>query len=532
MGAGETTTPEFPGWFEAENPGFSAGMKQLFSGLRQLLGVGTPAVVNEGRPGYTVSADDAGIETYGQLKGRFASAADEYGRDATKATAAVATSASETTRARGDFSSAVSSLNSRLAGMQGPAQGPVVSATTATLGQLVETVNTVVQRPVSIPQMVQAGWPHGGFLRDPSGRRTAPPTDPYEFKQWWTSLTKAEKDEYYARDPFIGNRAGMPFEDRDYYNRLHLQELMRTTDERIRRAEEEVRQLTPRGPGIVSDKNTRNRISDAEKLIRELTPKLNEYRQVEQAIDQPGPRRFLGVLDDKGRAAVSINNPDRAKYHATFVPGTSVDLTKIVEYDAKSLSMYQQSIEQLGSGASPGDVSITTWLGYDRPMNPITDSPSSSYARNGAPALVDFQEGVRVSHEGERSLNTVIGHSYGTSLIGAAASGDHTLDADRVIAVASPGMMVNSASELNLNEGGRVFATTAEKDIIRWSPQWAPNWALGKDPVGADYGAQVFASDPGKSFLGFPSIDAHGSYWNPGNRALTGMGRIIIGEDP
>ena len=516
MGLGETVTPVFPGWFEEENPGFAGGMKQLFSALRQLLGAGTPALVSEGRPGYSVSANDAGIETYGQLKGRFATAADEYGRDAAKATAAVATSASETTRARGDFSSAVSSLNSRLAGMQGPAQGPVVSATTATLGRLVETVNAVVQRPVNVPQMVQVGWPHGGFLRDPSGGRTAPPTNPYEFKKWWDSLTPDQRDEWYARDPSIGNSAGMPFVDRDKYNRRHLAELIRKEEERVAR----LKASAPRGPG--------RGLSKVTKELEESERTLAGYRELERALSRTDGPRFLGYLDDAGRGAVSIQNPDTAKYHATFIPGTGQDLSRFEGSDLKSLAMQRAGVLALGRGGSPGDVSVTTWMGYDRPMG-LGQAASTSWANNGAADLRTFQTGLRASHEGAPSINTVIGHSYGSTVIGAAASGGHALDANNVVAVGSPGMIVDNASGLHLADGGRVFATQAQNDVIRV----ATGWTLGPAPVSPDFGARVFDADAGPKTLGaFWSVDAHSSYWSNGNKALDGIGKVIVGGMP
>jgi len=30
--------------------------------------------------------------------------------------------------------------------------------------------------------------------------------------------------------------------------------------------------------------------------------------------------------------------------------------------------------------------------------------------------------------------------------------------------------------------------------------------------------------------FGLPSVEAHSSYWDPGNPALTNMGRVIVGR--
>ena len=89
-----------------------------------------------------------------------------------------------------------------------------------------------------------------------------------------------------------------------------------------------------------------------------------------------------------------------------------------------SLHALLQATLRADINLKPGDVSVTTWMGYDPPMNVFTDAPSTSYAHNGAPALDSFQAGLRASHvdvaAAGPSVNTVIGHSYGSTLVGAA----------------------------------------------------------------------------------------------------------------
>lgn len=102
-------------------------------------------------------------------------------------------------------------------------------------------------------------------------------------------------------------------------------------------------------------------------------------------------RRYLGYLDDKGHAATSINNPDNAKRVATYVPGTGQDLARLEYSTEKSERMYWASREADRS-LHPTDVSVTTWMGYDRPMS-IPEAASTSYAHNGAQALDDFKPG-------------------------------------------------------------------------------------------------------------------------------------------
>lgn len=63
---------------------------------------------------------------------------------------------------------------------------------------------------------------------------------------------------------------------------------------------------------------------------------------------------------------------------------------------------------------------VVTWLGYDAPDD-LVDAASESYADNGKGALAGFEDGLRATHQGVPSHNTVVGHSYGTTLVGHAA---------------------------------------------------------------------------------------------------------------
>jgi alpha/beta hydrolase family protein len=106
---------------------------------------------------------------------------------------------------------------------------------------------------------------------------------------------------------------------------------------------------------------------------------LDGYKAVNAAVNptkstpgHPNPDcdipRYLSLLDDKGHAAVSLENPDLAKKVATFVPGTGQDTTKIEGSNEKSILMYRATLAA-DKSLIPGDVSVTTWMGYDRPMN-------------------------------------------------------------------------------------------------------------------------------------------------------------------
>lgn len=257
---------------------------------------------------------------------------------------------------------------------------------------------------------------------------------------------------------------------------------------------------------------------------------LAEYQGVQNAMNTPegGPPRYLGYLDDQGRAAVSIGDPDTAKRNAIFVTGTGADLTRIDGATDKSQAMYAAT-RAADKSLQDGDVAVTTWMAYDRPMD-VFEAAHTSYAHNGAAGLDSFENGMRASHIGAPSTDTVIGHSYGSTLVGAAATDGHHLAADNVIAVGSPGMLTDCAGDLDLNPNAKVFATRADNDIITV----ATGFTLGPDPTDMNFGATRLDADPGPpGFLGIPgiSIDAHSSYWDRGNHALINFGNVIAGVD-
>lgn len=353
------------------------------------------------------------------------------------------------------------------------------------------------------------------------------PEDIQQFHDMWESLTDEQKDQLYAQNHFVGNHPGMPFEDRDQYNRTHLGELSSAAQAEVDRIAAEHPEWAS-GPPTTANPNPPKAYREWKQRLDEAAGVNQKYDQVEKALESPdGLPRYLGVLDDQGHAAVSINNPDEAIRHATFVPGTGQDLSRLEFSTEKSVAMYEATMNADRS-LRPGDVSVTTWMDYDRPMK-VWEAASPSYAHNGADALQDFQSGLRVTHDGAAgpSTNTVIGHSYGSTLMGAAGL-DGYLDANNVVAVGSPGVLAGNASDLNLPDGAHVFATRAEKDIITL----ATGMTLGPDPTSGKFGAIPFEAAPGKAWpFGLPSVDAHSSYWdNANNPALINFGRIIAGR--
>lgn len=323
---------------------------------------------------------------------------------------------------------------------------------------------------------------------------TAPPAD---VRRWWDELSPAQRHWLLATEPGrIGPLDGVPAGARDLANRLLLDELPSGRD------------------GLDTLK--------------------------ERLADDAWPRAYLMQLDPAGdgRAVVALGDPDRAENVLTQVPGMTADLASY----GGELARAERIAVRAAELAPAASTSTIMWLGYDAP-DFVDEAASRSPANAGAVGLRRFQDGLRATHDGAPAHQTLLGHSYGSLVVGRAAS-DPGLAADSVVFVGSPGVGVDSAAELRVPPG-QVWASTSHSDIIQWaavSPkslaedlimsQAVPGGALlafarpedelffGTNPSNPAFGARVFASPPDAGHLG---------YWDDG-AALDALTNIAVGR--
>lgn len=182
--------------------------------------------------------------------------------------------------------------------------------------------------------------PEGPHSNDPAVQDmlTDPPEDPQQFHDAWENLSQEQRDWLYEQDHAIGNHPGMPFEDKDHYNRMHLSELQAANQAELDR-------LAKEHPGWTDGRpDTPNPSPPGFQEWKAQWDNANKtrqgYEQVQRALESPdGLQRYLGVIDDQGHAAVSINNPDTAIRNGTFVPGTGQDLSRLEYSASKSEAM-------------------------------------------------------------------------------------------------------------------------------------------------------------------------------------------------
>ncbi|SFI95681.1 Alpha/beta hydrolase [Amycolatopsis sacchari] len=384
-----------------------------------------------------------------------------------------------------------------------------------------------------------SGWALGALSIPPP-----PNASPADNAAWWATLSPGQRQVLTKEHPeLIGPRDGLPTEARDAANRIRLDqtraELMNQRDD-VRHRMDALRH-TAGGDIVLTDRAAYERLKEQ---WDEISGKLNGVDAIYDRLNHPRPgepRAYLLMLDasGNGKAVIACGNPDTAADVATYVPGTGSELSKISGDINRSDRMVHAARE-----AGSSSTAVITWQGYEAPGT-LVDAARESYVDDGKGKLDSFQEGLRESHVGAPSHNTVIGHSYGTTLVGHAAR-DGGLNADDLAFVASPGVGADNVSQLHLegvnqaDVGQHVHSTVAAHDMIKvTNVDLAPPLSgqhfdpHGPDPADPGFGGKVFTSDPGTEgpwYEGGLSGAAHSEYWNPNNKALDNLGRIIAGR--
>ncbi|MFE9200631.1 alpha/beta hydrolase [Micromonospora sp. NPDC007230] len=366
-----------------------------------------------------------------------------------------------------------------------------------------------------------------GWVSVPPGARPAPGAGPAEVSRWWAGLTPAERRWLVGHEPArIGHLDGVPVAARDQANRLLLGERRAG----LAAARVGLLRPLPPGPPELARQARLARLEAALRGLDGLTERLGEARV---------PRAYLLGLDPAGdgRAVVALGNPDRAAAVLTYVPGMTADLA-----DAPGELGRAARVLDRCTALGPGEeTAAVLWLDYDAPDH-LLEAARARQAEDAGSALHRFQEGLRASHDGPPARQTVLGHSYGSLVVGTAAR-DHGLSADALVFVGSPGAGVDHASELRMPPG-QVWASTAPDDVIRLArppDELARRAVLAGTPLGPvaavldrhDPGLWFGRdpSDPGFGGRRFPSGRyGHTGYWEPDNPALDGMARIVLGR--
>lgn len=160
-------------------------------------------------------------------------------------------------------------------------------------------------------------------------------------------------------------------------------------------------------------------------------------------------------------------------------------------------------------------VAVVAWLGYDPPDGWGLAVATADRAMAGAAALDGFVR--RLTAERPAATVALIGHSYGSVVLGLAAAGLPTQVTD-LVAIGSPGMGVDSAAELGTT--AQVWAGQAAGDWIRRVPGVRVlGLGHGRHPADPAFGARALPVD---------GVDGHDGYLEPGTPTLTALAAIVL----
>lgn len=361
-----------------------------------------------------------------------------------------------------------------------------------------------------------------------------------ENKKWWDGLTPEQQAEYSTVYPHeVGALDGIPSTVRDDANRMVLAE----THAKVQR---QLDSLGPEPPKMIANPYGSYPVAITNPAWQTwhdgggdtLRTQLKGMDAIQSRFDKTGedglPDAYLlGFdLDGNGHAILANGNPDTAVNTAVYVPGTSSKLESFGGDVSRMTAMWRE-----GHAQDPGEsLSTITWLGYDAPQNIVTDSPQKHYAYDGAPRLNQFLDGLQSAQGGaDASHTTVIGHSYGTTTIGAAAQkGD--LAADDLVVVGSPGMLVGNADDLDVGKD-HVWSEAGRTDPV---PLLGKSVGLGGHEWGVSkwngipYDAGYIENVPSDEAFGAHRMDVdtsgHSDYWNSGTESLKNQAFVVVGQ--
>jgi Alpha/beta hydrolase len=395
-----------------------------------------------------------------------------------------------------------------------------------------------------------------------------PDTSPEQVKRWWGSLSEEQKRLLIDQHPQeLGNLDGIPAEVRGQVN-------LAVMADDLRRVEDAARQygVSPEGLRDNALNNVDNDVFtnpgkyglSATGITRyQNAVKTNQGLDHDKGTNPDHPRPVMLwaydplAFNGKGRAAIAIGNPDRARNTAVIVPGTNSSVKGGWLFDGHNdaINLYDQS----SKADSSNSTAVIAWMGYDAPefnfQHPdqaIADPSKLQQvgtpwmARQGGALLAADVNGLSVTHDGSiPSHVTVIGHSYGSTTV-ADAFANSGMRANDAVLIGCPGTdLAHSAADFHLN-GGKLYVGAASTDAISWigeSGSSVPNAindalgdpvgplaGLGADPAHAGFGSVRFRAEVAGSQSVVPWFNDHSHYYDMGSEALHNMTGIATGH--
>ncbi len=391
---------------------------------------------------------------------------------------------------------------------------------------------------------------------------------PEERADYWSKQSYEQKQYLCDHYPeMVGNADGVEGWARDRANRINLREKRLATEKQIetlKKAIDDPKQAVY----VTLNRQELEKAEEALKSYKVISSSIGNGISLEDyQHGKTGKPISLLTLQDDGRrvkAAVAQGDVDNAAHIGTFVPGIGTTVNgSLKDYIRQTENLRQAAADQ--GNLALKDVATIAWLGYDAPgeakLGNLSDITSPKLAQAGSDRLAGFLNGLQASREhgaGDAHM-TLVGHSYGSTTSGMAATKVHDGVIDDLVLCGSPGMGTYNASDLHVAEGHRWVSGVPIGDSVQGMGSILPGKSIGWGHLGtnpmhdktfthlsndatgyANYNHKAPPSDSHlwlamnsiglrTGFLFPPNFDNHSVYLEDGTETVQDFGRVVAG---
>ncbi|GAA1299872.1 hypothetical protein GCM10009647_014920 [Streptomyces sanglieri] len=370
----------------------------------------------------------------------------------------------------------------------------------------------------------------------------APPKEatPEENAEWWKGLTAEQRADYLAVHPnSVGSMNGLPSDVRDEANRMILNETKAAYRMELDAIPREPTKYGPNGSYPVAAftpewREWNDKYGDRKARLEGVMKGMDA---IQDRFDRAGkgglPEAYLLGFDPTGlgdgKVILANGNPDRADHVGVYVPGTFAGIESIGgDGDAHGDLGRSERLWAESHRLTPGqNVSTITWLDYNAPDSIVPEATRGQYADEGGPRLHDFLRGngaAQQSADDTRAHTTVIGHSYGSTVVGVAAQSGSWNDpgaADDFVFAGSPGVQADHAADLGAG-ADHVWAMGAPWDdqVVRQGGRLMGLGDNGVIPTDESFGGNVMESDSG----------GHTGFFDDDSLSIRNQAAVVAGQ--
>ena len=366
----------------------------------------------------------------------------------------------------------------------------------------------------------EAGAEHSYQTSENEEAQLPPPgSKPKQIAAWWGSLSDQQKKKLIEKYPeIIGNLDGVDIKTRDEVNRSLVDGMLAEARDRERQTYDD---LVHRG---MTSHSYANRYSKALDDVEDL--------KVLQEVLKDRERKLL-VCDRSGerlKVAIGIGDFDKAQHIGVFVPGKGTTVRgSLLNYVTKS-----EGLITAAQKVRESSYATVAWLGYDAPLS-SPDVANTHRANAGADRLENFLEGVSAVYgeKGQKVHLTLLGHSYGSTTSGIAASHVSPNVVDDLVLFGAPGSGVQLGAEYRVPEGQRwVSAVPYPGDMVQGI---GTDINFGRNPTEMQAFRHISGdATKGETYHTIPRgpFGNHSTYLENNTETQKNMAEIVAGLEP